>query len=382
MRRSTFVLVLCGLGLGPALAALSAPGDPSKAEPSTQRYAVTDLGTLGGAQSAAFALNERAEVVGWAETAAGERHAFLYREGRISDLGTLPGYHRSEAYGINDRGDVVGRADGGALPLRDGGGRVLRNVEAGWQAVLWSGGAVRDLGPGAAWDINNRGEVIGHPPAGHGFLWTRAGGRVEIRPEAPDRILHSKAINEAGAIVGMFGRPSGSASGRVFEISPFLRKGAELRLLTPVHAGPPGTEACGLNERGDVVGIYPHLDGTAFFWKPGARAEDTPLLHLGTFNGKAMEAFGEHAGIHYSAAFDINERGLIVGEANVNERGFEDLRAFVWEDGKGIELNRRIDPASGWVLRSARAVNERGQIAGFGTYRGQQRAFLLTPERS
>ena len=69
-----------------------------------------DLGTLGGANSKAFGINPRGDIVGQSETANGETHAFLYRDGTMTDLGTLPGGFESVAYGINPRGDVVGES--------------------------------------------------------------------------------------------------------------------------------------------------------------------------------------------------------------------------------------------------------------------------------
>ncbi len=44
-----------------------------------------------------------------------------------------------------------------------------------------------------------------------------------------------------------------------------------------------------------------------------------------------------------------------------------------------IDLNTLIDPASGWILTSARDINDAGQITGTGLFDGQPRAFLLTP---
>ena len=38
---------------------------------------LTDLGTLGGSDSAAFGINEAGRVVGWSNTAAGTPHAFI-----------------------------------------------------------------------------------------------------------------------------------------------------------------------------------------------------------------------------------------------------------------------------------------------------------------
>jgi len=44
------------------------------------------------------------------------------------------------------------------------------------------------------------------------------------------------------------------------------------------------------------------------------------------------------------------------------------FRAFMWKNGTGIDLNTLIDSASGWVLLSAKTINDSGQIVGYGTY--------------
>ena len=59
----------------------------------TGQSAATDLGTLGGADSSAVAVNDSGEVVGWSDTPAGDQHAFSWTaSGGMVDLGTLPGY--------------------------------------------------------------------------------------------------------------------------------------------------------------------------------------------------------------------------------------------------------------------------------------------------
>src|SRR4051794_39658210 len=62
---------------------------------------MTELGTLGGTSSEAVGLNKAGQVVGYAETSAGERHVFLYSNGQMMDLG--PGW----VLGINEAGQVL-----------------------------------------------------------------------------------------------------------------------------------------------------------------------------------------------------------------------------------------------------------------------------------
>jgi len=70
---------------------------------------VTDLGTLGGAQSAAFDINEGGDIAGMAWDAAHKSHAVAWFNGQIYSLhdGT-PAWQSARAYGINDNRVVVG----------------------------------------------------------------------------------------------------------------------------------------------------------------------------------------------------------------------------------------------------------------------------------
>lgn len=140
-----------------------------------QRGRMTDLGTLGGSWSRVITpdpgvppvlgtdemLNEWGHVVGVSQTATGEEHAFLWRHGRIIDLGTLGG-PSSRPAAINEWGQVVGEA---------------QTADGAWHAFLWDDGEMSDIGALAseldsrATDINNRGEIIG-VAGGAGVLWT------------------------------------------------------------------------------------------------------------------------------------------------------------------------------------------------------------------
>lgn len=73
-----------------------------------QSGTVTQLPTLGGNGSEAFAINDGGAVAGVSPITQGTPHAFLFQSGTLTDLGLLLGQGESEAYGINASGDVVG----------------------------------------------------------------------------------------------------------------------------------------------------------------------------------------------------------------------------------------------------------------------------------
>ncbi|MBU0601428.1 MAG: hypothetical protein KKD25_03385 [Gammaproteobacteria bacterium] len=77
-------------------------------------------------------------------------------------------------------------------------------------------------------------------------------------------------------------------------------------------------------------------------------------------------------------AGDINNAGVIVGDAYIGES--EEQIAVIWLGGEILDLNSLIDPASGWTLIDAQAINERGQIAALArNAAGEMRAVLLAP---
>ncbi|MDQ1833704.1 DUF3466 family protein [Massilia scottii] len=274
-----------------------------------------DLGTLGG-DTFASALNDSALVVGSSTNQVGEHRAFSYANGTMRDLGTLGGTH-SSGHGVNNRGDIVGGASTGDPDEW--------NLD---RAFVMSGGVMRNIGTlpngdmSRARDINNGGQVTGLSAV------SSNGG-----PEHPyHAFLYSGGVmTDLGTLGGLY------------------------------------SEGRAINDRGAVVGDagsmeeYPsgHAIRHAFLYFNGV------MTDLGTFGG-------EEAG---STAFDINNLGQIVGEGNSGNV----QRAFLYENGALRDLNTLIDPAAGWMLQEARAINDLQQIAATGCKNGQCYALRLDP---
>ena len=69
------------------------------------------LGSLGGTNGVAYALNNSNQVVGWSQIASGAQHAFLYSNGTMQDLNLLipplSGVTLTSAVGIDSAGEIV-----------------------------------------------------------------------------------------------------------------------------------------------------------------------------------------------------------------------------------------------------------------------------------
>jgi probable HAF family extracellular repeat protein len=148
-----------------------------------------DLGTLGGTVAQAVnGLNERGEVVG-STTMAGDQthHPFLWDGSRLIDLGTFGG-DNGEADWVNEAGEVVGIAQPTTCPPGPG-------MAGGGHAFLWRDGRLHDLGTTAGLDnseapyINSSGQAVGYSfncdlSAFDAFLWEN-GSIVDLNTLIP-----------------------------------------------------------------------------------------------------------------------------------------------------------------------------------------------------
>ena len=353
------VLGLTALIAGAGLAQSKPALIPASAAP----YTISDLGTLGGSESGAYAINNKGEVVGWSDKggASGDllyTDAFIWQEGTMHALSLVLAQHPfPAAFALNDRGQVLVHAE----PHTRGTARL--DIPMSSYALLWQNNTVTELRSLTPNTLNNKGQVVGwFIPRDAGWpqptLWEQGRTRYLKSPSETDNV-QARAINDQGEVAGVWSGKD--VSGRAF----VTRRDETTVLDTP--AGYKVAEALCINNKGQVVVWAWSESGhaVAFLWQPsldagkGEHEKRKTLTALGRLGGEDHWAYG------------LNNLGQVVGSSGG--------RAFLWSSGKMIGLNTLVPAASGWLLREGRGINDKGQICGNGMVNGQRRAFLLTP---
>jgi len=336
-----------------------------------QTYTITDLGVLkGDNESSGFWLNNYGEVVGCSDTKNSEgypctglvagQHAFLWSKSTgMRDLGTVAGGNVSGATGVNDSGTVVGYSNIKGQPATN------------FVGFLWTpGGGMVNLGTlaggnsSAAFEINSSGMIAGDSFVSSGLVDATSWTDKDIRNLGglPKAIFTAGLdINDDNEIVG----ESVFSYGPPFKSRGFTwTQGAGMIDLGTL-AGGVTSVANAINSSGIIVG---QSDGssTGGHWHAVEWDASRKIHDLGTLPGGT-----------YSIAFAINDSSVVVGYGNLSNNA---AHAVIWTSSGKQDLNSLIPPDSGWVLINANAINNVGQITGYGTIKGYNHAFLLTPK--
>jgi probable HAF family extracellular repeat protein len=290
---------------------------------------------LGGTGSMPWDINNRGQVVGQADTASGESHAFLWDRGVMTDLGTLGG-SESIALAVNDHGEVVGTS------TTADGSRAYFVWRRGVMTRIPVPGEVR-FAINSVY-INNRGRVVGtyevpaEPPlSGLSRVWLWERGRLTDLGALGGHNVQPAGLNDRGQFVYR------DISG-IFEAATVCVWDDGVRTGIGPAAVPLGSAA--INQSGQVAFTGPPPGGSGpdhgYLWTRGR------LTDLGSLGG------GE------SAVGALNDRGEVIGTSVTADVGY---RGFVWRAGTMIRLESLApDQTSG-----AGRINNAGMVLGSST---------------
>lgn len=339
-------------------------------------YEVSNLPSLGGS-SAGLSINNRDWIAGSSNFAGDSvMHATLWRDGVLTDLGTLGGVHSSVLW-----------------PVKSNNGRIAGVAETGEpnpRGEIWSCGyffptITRSICRGFVWEndvmtplstlggynsfaagMNDRGQVVGWAENDvedplcvapqvfqfHAVVWDRNGDIQKLEPLPGDSSGSATAINARGQIVGISGICD-RAFGRFSARHAVLWDRGTVTDLGDL-GGVAWNTPTAINDRGDIVG-FANVPGGATPGSFFARA------FIKTPKDETMRELERLPGHTLGQALGINNRGQVVGLSCTP--GFASCTAFLWEDGVIVDLNERV-PGYDGVLLYANDINDAGEITG------------------
>jgi probable HAF family extracellular repeat protein len=279
-----------------------------------------DLGTLGGQNSWMNwgEINDFGQIVGYSETAVPDPNGedlctfgthltcrpFLWELFHMSALPTLGG-NNGQASAINNRGQIVGFAEDGTVDSSCPANKTNNRTQL---PVLWENGKAKakvlptgnDPSGNALW-INDKGQIVGFTgPCGatnHAVVWDNDNVNT-----LPDNGTGAEAFgnNNRGQIVGFVGSPNGGTpNAALWQNDTVINLG--------ILPGDGGGIASGINDRGQVVGSNFDSQGNwahAFIWQNNVMTDLNALIP-------------HNSNLRAVMANKINERGQISGMAIV-----------------------------------------------------------------
>jgi probable HAF family extracellular repeat protein len=327
--------------------------------PDTQKYIVTDLGTLFGWNSYAYSINNRDQVVGSSIANSGYTRAVLYENGTVRDLGLgTNGAYSANARAINDAGQITG----------------YLGINTSSHIFLYENGLLRDIGSGLfgnagytqnyGYGINASGNIVGYNYYNGGnphacFISNNVSKTMPGISSAP--VSFASDINNSNHIVGDALLPGQSSR------HAYLYADGSVKDLGTLGgtAGSYSSYATAINNNEQIVGASLTTSNVA---RHAFIYSNNHMTDLGALTGAGGE----------SVAYAINDRGVAVGYSMTTNNV---QHACVYTDGSVRDLNGLvINQNSGWTLQTAWSINNAGKIVGVEVNSsGASHAFLLTP---
>lgn len=369
----------------------------------TVLYNITDLGTLGGHFSEGLGINASGLVTGISGGASDgwEGHAFVTTStGGMLDLGAL--HH--DPLPINDSRNDSGGALLGGKDINVS-GQVTGNYMSAdryYRAfVTDSNNQMIDVGTlGGSYSfgnaINDSGQVTGSSDIVNSMGYSRerayvtnsSGQLTDLGTLGDGYFSRGNDINASGQVTGISSvNYDGTFGSEQYHAFVTDSSGAMIDLGTLGGNNSTGNAindaglVTGAVETDSIYGIY-----HAFVTNSNGQMIDLdPLSKMYSSVGMDINNSGQIIGQYQErlVVYEYGRGGEIIGQ---HLEGGE-TRSFVTIDGAIVDLDTLLIAATGWTLHgtpgvnyaTVTAINDAGQITGYGNFNSQTRAFLLTP---
>lgn len=319
-------------------------------------YELIDL----GANVHPKAINNYGVVVGSSNTDVAPASAFRWTSNGMEIL------DGTSANAVNDDGLIAGSTLSGAF--------------------VQDGSSYRDFSGHGAFGVNQWGTVAGYeegdnpyqvrstpynPATYDGRKWTAADiaglyNRGTRQGVYADRLILN-GINADGFAVGYKYR-----YGLIGSVPILIDPSVTLNDLSDVTylPTPAGGKAADINNNYLVVGTT------------GSNSRTTPATYsqayVFNYSSSTVDILPLLSGGLRSSANDINERDQVVGSAETTDATGTVNHAVLWDQAGGSTVDLNASATTGWVLTNATAINDSGDIVGYGTYNGEAHGFLLS----
>jgi hypothetical protein len=331
-------------------------------------YEVRPLHMGNAIAAEAYGINDKGEIVGSFQlVAGGKSFPCMWRNGLLYILPTPASSMQNRAVRINNNSQAVGWTQ-----ISSGGSSYYRGAywELGDPLVTMNTvtGTVTDNSFASA--INDAGQVVGYGDGivsvnilmngDQGVRWTKSGGAnpLNIGLIFQDQNAYTRltAVNSFGTACGYGQDESGN--------DHVIRHKNTLQDMG-VPVGMTKALATGINDAADMSvtaksGSNPHR---AYRWT--------------TLGGFSMLPVYSGLSTYSHITTDINESGHVIGHAT----GSGNFFPLIWRDGGVIKINDMLINTNGWKISEVNDLSDRGEMVGFATNAttGQSAPAIVSP---
>jgi probable HAF family extracellular repeat protein len=369
------------------LATVFATKVAAQGPPPPPSFNLTDLGLVQniGPPGGVTAVNASGHAIGTLLDPSGfYQNAFVWQNGVITNLGTLPGGNISYGYAINNSGQAVGVAQlAAAQPYN-----TLR-------AVIWQNGVITNLSDpnpdagvySAAYGINSAGEIVGYENSALGYtrpvIWkpaaiaaspagaSRSSNLVTITTALAHNFVAGDSVTIGGVSDPTFngtfvivsvpssttftysqsGADASSGSGTAWDKSVMVMLACDFAVCSGM--------ALAINDNGQAVG---------WSYGPGTRSIVHPVVWDSNGTPTDIGTLGTN-GESYNLGTAINNSGSAVGyvQLSLSQIGFTEIHAFLYQNGSRQDLGAIPGLNSGGTTDSnstAWGINSNGDVVG------------------